>query len=275
MKATYAKAMKERLYPSEGGYTNDPKDSGGPTNFGITIHDARMYLNPNADAEYMRKMIQDQADAIYWPKYAVPVKYEEMPAGYDFTLLDFGINSGVSRAQKYCLSQLKAANMNEAVVKANASADKTALIQTYWRTRLRFLQGLSTFGHFGKGWTRRCVEGEAWSVRIWLTMGAALAPAEAGKTLDSHANVAQSKAKKNATASGGTGTVASSTAGTQDVSSFMDHWFLYSLLIAIGLAATIYFARWAWIHWQYKKAYEAEKQNLLALVGQKTGDANV
>jgi hypothetical protein len=37
---TYEPAMEQGVYPHEGGYTNDPRDPGGPTNWGITIYDA-------------------------------------------------------------------------------------------------------------------------------------------------------------------------------------------------------------------------------------------
>ena len=39
-----------RLLAHEGGYTNDPSDPGGPTNFGITIRDYRAYVKFSATA---------------------------------------------------------------------------------------------------------------------------------------------------------------------------------------------------------------------------------
>jgi lysozyme family protein len=40
---TYDESLR-RLLVHEGGYTNDPADPGGPTNFGITIYDYRKYV---------------------------------------------------------------------------------------------------------------------------------------------------------------------------------------------------------------------------------------
>ena len=52
---TYDEALR-RLLAHEGGYTNHPSDPGGPTNFGITIHDYRKYVKPNATAVDVRAM---------------------------------------------------------------------------------------------------------------------------------------------------------------------------------------------------------------------------
>ena len=41
-------AALTRLLRDEGGYTDHPSDPGGPTNFGITLADARRYWKGNA-----------------------------------------------------------------------------------------------------------------------------------------------------------------------------------------------------------------------------------
>ena len=53
--ATYDEALR-RLLVHEGGYSNHPSDPGGPTNFGITIHDYRKYVKPDANAADVRAM---------------------------------------------------------------------------------------------------------------------------------------------------------------------------------------------------------------------------
>jgi lysozyme family protein len=47
MKQTYDEAM-QKVFADEGGYTNEAADPGGPTNWGITIFDARLYWKKNA-----------------------------------------------------------------------------------------------------------------------------------------------------------------------------------------------------------------------------------
>ena len=61
--ATYDAAMV-RVYADEGGYTNDPVDPGGATNFGITIIDARKYWNPNATPADIRSMPKAKPAAV-------------------------------------------------------------------------------------------------------------------------------------------------------------------------------------------------------------------
>ena len=53
---------------SEGGYSNDPRDPGGPTNWGITLADARVHWKPDAAAD-VRTMPRSVAEAIYKAEY--------------------------------------------------------------------------------------------------------------------------------------------------------------------------------------------------------------
>lgn len=59
----------DRLIGHEGGYVNDPKDPGGETNWGITIHTARA----NGYTGSMRAMSRADAKTIYlkafWQRY--------------------------------------------------------------------------------------------------------------------------------------------------------------------------------------------------------------
>jgi lysozyme family protein len=58
--STYDEALR-RVLAHEGGYTNHPSDPGSATNFGITIHDYRRYVKPNATAADVQAMKLDEA----------------------------------------------------------------------------------------------------------------------------------------------------------------------------------------------------------------------
>ena len=159
---TYEPAMEQGVFPHEGGYTNDPRDPGGPTNWGITIFDARKYWKSNATAADVKAMPKSVAEAIYWPHYAIPLCYDDLPAGPDYAALDYGINSGVSRAAKVMQRLVGMNNVDGNIGPATLAAigrrDPEALVNAICDERMEFLRSLKTFPVFGNGWTRRVSE---------------------------------------------------------------------------------------------------------------------
>lgn len=257
--ATYDAAMV-RVFADEGGYTNDPVDPGGATNFGITIFDARKYWKANATPTDVRLMPKSVAKDIYAKHYAAPMRYNDLPAGFDYSVLDAAINSGVGRAPVWGAKALglpPTKNINDIVGPANAAKDKVAVIQKYWATRVSFLKGLSTFWRFGKGWMRRCTGGEAAAVKMWLTIGAGLPASETRKRMDAESD----KAKK-ASTKAGTG-AATSGAGPVIGGNALD-WSSWNWLEWIGagfcavviLGLLIFFVRQAILHNQRATAYK-------------------
>ena len=145
----------------EGGYTNEATDPGGPTNFGITIADYRRYVNPNATAADVRSMPLATAKSIYRQRYWNVVRGDDLPAGVDYAVFDYGVNSGVSRAAKV-LQRLIGfiggdvdGEIGDKTVAAAAKADPGKLINAICDERLAFLQGLSTWPVYGNGWGTR------------------------------------------------------------------------------------------------------------------------
>lgn len=151
MQSTYEKAIAQILR-DEGGYTNDPKDPGGPTNWGITLHDAQTYWKANATAEDVKEMPQSVADSIYLAHYANPINYNSLPAGVDYAILDYAVNSGVARALK--------------TLHAVQDLDPSTTVNRIYDERLNFLKSLPTWNHFGKGWESRCVRGRTFALSL-------------------------------------------------------------------------------------------------------------
>lgn len=146
MKITYDEAMT-KVFADEGGYTNDAADPGGPTNWGITIADAKTYWKKTATAADVKAMPKSVAQDIYYKHYALSLNYDTLPAGVDYAVLDYGINSGVARAQRV-LNQVQQTHKNP-----------VEIINGIYDERLAFLKRLKTWPTFGRGWERRCVEG--------------------------------------------------------------------------------------------------------------------
>lgn len=156
MKQNYDFCIKEVL-KSEGGYTNDPDDSGGATNFGITIADYRKYINKNGTATDVKNMTVDQAKTIYKQRYWNAVDGDNLPSGVDYTVFDYGVNSGVSRA-------------NRIYKQFSAEKDTSVLINKINDERLHFLQNLAISQpknqKFLRGWTSRVSRVRADSLRL-------------------------------------------------------------------------------------------------------------
>jgi len=105
--------LKTRIINSiiqiEGGYVNDPDDSGGETNFGIT----KKVAMDNHYTGDMRKMPIEIARKIYEDRYWEPLKLatiEKMSELIAEEVADTGVNMGINRAGKFLQRALTVLN---------------------------------------------------------------------------------------------------------------------------------------------------------------------
>ncbi len=110
--------LKERVIAEiiarEGGYVNDPADSGGETNFGITERAARQA----GYAGDMRAMPRAVAEAIYSGRYWDALCLDDVTAVNEAVaaeLADTGVNMGVARAAALLQRALNAFNLQGTV----------------------------------------------------------------------------------------------------------------------------------------------------------------
>ena len=180
--ATFDDALR-RVLAHEGGYSNHPSDPGGPTNFGITLGDYRGYVKASATAADVCAMRLDEAKAIYRDKYWNAMRCDELAAGLDYAVFDYGINSGVGRAVKVLQRLLTLPDdgrMTDAVIAAARKQDAAGLTMRLCDERLAFLKRLKTWPVFGAGWGRRVSEVRA--AALALTGQAAPVQPAADKT---------------------------------------------------------------------------------------------
>lgn len=241
---TYDDALA-RLLAHEGGYTNHPSDPGGPTNWGITIHDARLCWKAGATAADVKAMPLSAAKAIYRAKYWDAQRCDELPAGLDYAVFDYGVNSGIGRSGKVLRRMLALPDathvVSDAVIAAAGKCDPATAIEWICDERLAFLKRLKTWPVFGKGWERRVRE----------LRGAALAMARgAGPVPPSQ--VRKDPAPVNSGAQAGTAgaiVVAGGAAAAQSDD---------AVIIAIVLVATIVIAVTAILVWRRWHRQEQE-----------------
>lgn len=137
----------------EGGYVNDPQDPGGETNFGIS---KRSY--PDVD---IKRLTEDQARAIYRRDYWPKVSGDQLPAGVDLAMFDYGVNSGPGTAIRdlqRCLGVAVDGVIGPRTLEAVGKMPPVDLVAALCNRRLARLAGLPGWSRFGKGWGRRVAE---------------------------------------------------------------------------------------------------------------------
>lgn len=144
----------------EGGYVNHPDDPGGATNMGVI---QRTYdgwrRRKGLPLQSVRNITKEEVVAIYKDQYWDKIWGDHLPNGLDYTLYDFAINSGPSRAVKFLQRQL---GVKEDGVMGNvtlgavlAKNDIEQLIIDINFARWAWLKRLRHWKTFGRGWTRR------------------------------------------------------------------------------------------------------------------------
>lgn len=150
----------------EGGYVNHPEDPGGETKYGIS---KRAYPNLEID-----KLSESDARAIYKEDYWDRIKGDDLPLGVACVVMDYAVNSGISRASKALQSVCgiesgdgiigpHTLNAVWTTVKNTSEAD---VISNVTNQRLDFIRNLSTYKTFGNGWERRIKETEVSALEL-------------------------------------------------------------------------------------------------------------
>ena len=165
MKANFPKSLHETLR-YEGGWSDHPKDPGGATMLGITLETFRRY-RPMATKAELRAISDADVERIYRAGYADPVQFDALPSGMDHVAFDGAVNSGPSRGARWLQIGLgiKAdGKIGKGTLAVARTAEPVPVIKRAVAARAGFLRGLKTWATFGKGWSRRMAEVEAFAV---------------------------------------------------------------------------------------------------------------
>lgn len=142
-----------RLIGAEGGYSNDPNDPGGETNWGIS---KRSYPHIN-----IRDLTREQAKEIYRTDFWLRINADALPDGVAFQLFDFAVNSGIETAVRYFQRALGVADdghWGPVSQQATNSASETDMIMMLNAERLDFMTRLKNWPNASRGWARRIAQ---------------------------------------------------------------------------------------------------------------------
>jgi lysozyme family protein len=156
----------EMILHHEGGYVNHPKDPGGETNLGVT---KRVYeewtMSQDLITKDMKDLTVEDVAPIYRKNYWDRIKADNIPAGLDLCVFDFGVNAGTGRSAKFLQTMIGTVadggigpNTLRALALYIESEGVEASIKNFQAERQGYYESLSTFDTFGRGWTRRVDE---------------------------------------------------------------------------------------------------------------------
>jgi lysozyme family protein len=168
MQSNFDTCLKKLLI-HEGNFVNHPSDPGGITNLGVTAKVWEEWVGHPVDEKVMRALTPTDVGPLYKRKYWDKVQGDELPSGVDYVVFDAAINSGPGRAAKWlqaCVGVEPDGGIGPATLAAVKSQNPKELIENLCDKRLNFLQSLSTFATFGKGWERRVNEVKAEALRM-------------------------------------------------------------------------------------------------------------
>ena len=157
------------VFDSEGGWSNHPKDRGGKTNFGITNRTWKAWAKLHGDSRPLTEITREDAAKIYREDYAHPIRFDSLPSGLDYAVLDFAINSGVGTAVaelQGCLGVSQDGIMGSQTLAAVSRSEVKDLIHCFCEARRKYVRKLDTWSTFGKGWLRRIAKVEQNAIQL-------------------------------------------------------------------------------------------------------------
>jgi lysozyme family protein len=162
----------EQVLQIEGGVSDRPadQDPGKLTNRGVTqaVYDQWRGLK-NLPPKSVREITTQEAVAIYKANYWRPIQGDKLPAGIDYAVLDYAVNSGPAQAVKDLQRVLGCAAdgiVGLATLEALAVAELPDVINAYCDRRLAFMKKLKNWKHNQNGWTKRVAHVRAQSLAM-------------------------------------------------------------------------------------------------------------
>ena len=157
MKDNFVKSLHHVL-KSEGGFIDHPDDPGGVTNKGITARTYENFLGGPVDVQMMRDIPDNHVEEIYKDMYWEVVRADDLPAGVDLCVFDFGVNAGPVRSAKMlqsCVDATEDGVIGPKTLARVSEQDTEELIKLFSVKREEYYKSLRHFETSGRGWLRR------------------------------------------------------------------------------------------------------------------------
>ena len=145
----------------EGGYSNDPNDPGGATNFGVTLAAWAEWEQRPVTPEEIRNLTRPQVVPFYAGRYWNALRCWALGPGVDVMNFDFGVNAGVGASARL-LQQAVGVTVDGIVGPITALAARgmgaAPLITALHASHTAYYRSLAEFSLYGTDWLRRTDE---------------------------------------------------------------------------------------------------------------------
>lgn len=145
-------ACLDQILKSEGGWSDDPRDPGGPTMKGITLKTFEDFKDCMMTKESLKSISDRDVHDIYKLNYWDAVDADEIVEGADLLVFDAAVNCGVNRA-KVMAKDVTGSNSYSVEAINDMGAEK--FIEAYSQRREEYYKSLKNFAIYGKGWLKR------------------------------------------------------------------------------------------------------------------------
>lgn len=149
------------IFSKEGGFVDHPDDPGGATNMGITHITLAAWLDREVTVEDVRSLTRETAMEIYRANYWNALNCDNLPAGVDLVVFDFGVNAGTKRAARLLQKVVfveQDGQIGSITVGAARSLDPKTIINNFSDSRMEHYRSLKHWETFKNGWTRRTTD---------------------------------------------------------------------------------------------------------------------
>ena len=159
----------ELMLKSEGGYSDDQRDSGnhlpngreGSTMLGVTQYNWENWAGHEVTQDQMKKLTPEDVKPFYKKKFWDVCRCDDMPSGIDYLVFDFAVNAGCGGSAKILQKAVGVTPdggigpMTLAAVNAIPEAE---LIERFSEAKEAFYRSLDNFPVYGNGWLSRVAQ---------------------------------------------------------------------------------------------------------------------
>ena len=157
------------MLKSEGGFSNDQRDSGnhlpdgreGSTMLGVTQYNWENWIGHEVTQEQMKKLTPEDVKPFYKKKFWDVCRCDDMPSGIDYLVFDYAVNAGCGGCAKVlqrAVGVVPDGGIGAVTLAAVNAIPEAELIEKFSEAKEAFYRSLSNFDVYGNGWLSRVAD---------------------------------------------------------------------------------------------------------------------